>query len=99
MPSAGARPLVAAPRRRRAAAAHGCAGTGRCWSWWRRPLLLLLVFHYLPTLGNVIAFQDYNPYVGDNALEAFVDSEWIGFGNFETLFADRRRSGTRCGTR
>ena len=49
---------------------------------------LLLVFHYLPTLGNVIAFQDYNPFVGDNPFEAFLHSEWIGFGNFETLFAD-----------
>ncbi|MFE0593046.1 ABC transporter permease [Micromonospora echinospora] len=50
--------------------------------------LLLLVFHYLPTLGNVIAFQDYNPFVGDDPLEAFLYSEWIGFGNFEALFRD-----------
>lgn len=50
--------------------------------------LLLLVFHYLPTLGNVIAFQDYNPFEGSNAFEAFWKSEWIGFGNFETLFDD-----------
>ena len=50
--------------------------------------LLLLVFHYLPTLGNVIAFQDYNPFEGDSPLEAFLFSEWIGFGNFETLFDD-----------
>jgi len=50
--------------------------------------LLLLVFHYVPTLGNVIAFQDYNPFEGSNALEAFWKSEWIGFANFETLFAD-----------
>ncbi|MEV4628458.1 ABC transporter permease subunit [Micromonospora sp. NPDC049523] len=50
--------------------------------------LLLLVFHYLPTLGNVIAFQDYNPFLGDDPLDAFVHSEWIGFGNFETLFRD-----------
>ncbi|MEU2663436.1 ABC transporter permease subunit [Micromonospora sp. NPDC007220] len=49
---------------------------------------LLLVFHYLPTLGNVIAFQDYNPFVGDDPLEAFLYSEWIGFGNFEALFVD-----------
>ncbi|WP_433828711.1 ABC transporter permease [Actinoplanes sp. CA-015351] len=47
---------------------------------------LLLVFHYIPALGNVIAFQDYNPYVGDNPFEAFLYSEWIGFGNFEYLF-------------
>lgn len=48
----------------------------------------LLVFHYVPTLGNVIAFQDYNPFVGDNPLEAFIFSEWIGFGNFVVLFSD-----------
>jgi putative aldouronate transport system permease protein len=40
----------------------------------------------LPTLGNIIAFQDYNPWVGDNSFEAFIASEWIGFGNFEALF-------------
>lgn len=50
--------------------------------------LLLLVFHYLPTLGNVVAFQDYNPYAGDGPLSAFLASEWIGFGNFNTLFGD-----------
>jgi len=50
--------------------------------------LLLLVFHYLPTIGNVMAFQDYNPFEGKNAFEAFVNSEWIGIGNFLTLFED-----------
>jgi putative aldouronate transport system permease protein len=48
--------------------------------------LVVLLFHYLPTLGNVIAFQDYNPWVGDNPIEALIYSEWIGFGNFEALF-------------
>ncbi len=50
--------------------------------------LLLLVFHYVPTLGNVIAFQDYNPFAGDNAVDAFLHSDWIGFDNFQTLFED-----------
>jgi putative aldouronate transport system permease protein len=50
--------------------------------------LLLLVFHYLPTLGNVIAFQDYNPFLGNNPFEAFIHSDWIAFGNFATLFED-----------
>lgn len=50
--------------------------------------LLLLVFHYLPTLGNVVAFQDYNPYAGDTPLAAFTSSPWIGFGQFEALFGD-----------
>jgi len=51
-------------------------------------VLLLAVFHYLPVLGNVVAFQDYNPYLGDSALQAFTGSTWIGLGNFEVLFAD-----------
>ncbi|MDR7278083.1 ABC transporter permease [Catenuloplanes atrovinosus] len=50
--------------------------------------LLVLVFHYVPTLGNVVAFQDYNPFAGANPFEAFLYSEWIGFGNFEALFED-----------
>ncbi|MEE6260795.1 ABC transporter permease [Plantactinospora sonchi] len=50
--------------------------------------LLLLVFHYLPTLGNVVAFLDYNPYAGDSPLRAFLASPWIGLGNFEALFGD-----------
>jgi putative aldouronate transport system permease protein len=50
--------------------------------------LSLFLFHYLPTLGNVIAFQDYNPFEGNNPVEAFLGSEWIGFGNFQTLFED-----------
>ncbi|MBQ1076047.1 sugar ABC transporter permease [Micromonospora sp. C31] len=83
-PSAGRTPPVRVRRRRR-------DRLRRDW-----PLLamtapaaaLLLVFHYLPTLGNVIAFQDYNPFVGDDPVEAFWHSEWIGFGNFEALFGD-----------
>lgn len=50
--------------------------------------LLLLVFHYVPTLGNVIAFQDYNPFLGDNAFEAFWNSNWVGVDNFLILFED-----------
>jgi putative aldouronate transport system permease protein len=48
---------------------------------------VLLVFHYLPALGNVVAFQDYNPWAGDSPIQAFLGSEWIGFGNFENLFS------------
>jgi len=50
--------------------------------------LLLLVFHYLPVLGNVVAFQDYNPYLGDSSLQALLGSPWIGLDNFRDLFAD-----------
>ncbi|MEV0649866.1 ABC transporter permease subunit [Phytomonospora sp. NPDC050363] len=47
-------------------------------------LLYFLVFHYLPMLGNIVAFQDYQPYLG------FFNSEWIGFENFTDAFADPR---------
>jgi putative aldouronate transport system permease protein len=49
---------------------------------------LLLVFHYVPVLGNVVAFQDYNPYYGDSALAALAGSPFIGFENFRILFSD-----------
>ncbi|MFI6792431.1 ABC transporter permease [Nonomuraea sp. NPDC050383] len=43
---------------------------------------LLIVFHYVPLLGNVIAFQDYSPYVGVK------DSPWVGIANFQWLMLD-----------
>lgn len=45
-------------------------------------VLLLLVFHYVPLLGNVIAFQDYSPFVG------IADSPFVGLDNFQRLFGD-----------
>jgi putative aldouronate transport system permease protein len=39
-------------------------------------VLTLLVFHYVPLLGNVIAFKDYQPYLG------IADSPWVGLDNF-----------------
>jgi putative aldouronate transport system permease protein len=34
----------------------------------------------VPLLGNAIAFQDYQPYLG------FTESEWVGFSNFSFLW-------------
>ena len=45
-------------------------------------VLLLLLFHYFPLLGNVIAFEDYSPFIG------IVDSPWIGFENFQRLLGN-----------
>ena len=42
-------------------------------------LLLLLAFHHLPLLGNVIAFQDFQPFLGIGG------SQWTGFDNFAVL--------------
>lgn len=43
-------------------------------------VLFLLLFFYIPILGNVIAFQDYQPYLGIG------DSLWVGWQNFSDLF-------------
>ncbi|MEU0200786.1 MULTISPECIES: ABC transporter permease subunit [unclassified Streptomyces] len=51
-------------------------------------VLLILVFNYIPILGNVVAFQDYDPYAGDNGFVAILNSPWIGFEQFERIFAD-----------
>jgi putative aldouronate transport system permease protein len=44
-------------------------------------LVFFLIFRYVPFLGNVIAFQDYSPFLG-------FDSPWVGLDNFAKLFSD-----------
>jgi putative aldouronate transport system permease protein len=58
---------------------------------WRRDRLLLLLavpgvvvvllFHYLPLLGNVIAFKDYQPFL------TITESPWVGWDNFRVIFS------------
>ncbi|MET8824437.1 ABC transporter permease subunit [Streptomyces sp. NPDC004610] len=48
--------------------------------WFVLPgLAVLLLFHYVPLLGHVIAFQDYQPYIG------ILHSPWSGLENFSVL--------------
>jgi putative aldouronate transport system permease protein len=58
---------------------------------WRDRLMLLMIapgvlffvlFRYLPLLGNVIAFEDYLPFLG------FTESPFVGFANFQSMFSD-----------
>lgn len=44
--------------------------------------MLLLVFHYLPIYGVIISFQNFSPFKG------VLNSEWIGFKNFQTFLFD-----------
>lgn len=47
------------------------------------PLLgLLLVFVYVPLVGNVVAFQDFDPFLG------FSGSPFVGLANFSEMFSD-----------
>ncbi|MDI4645000.1 ABC transporter permease [Cohnella hashimotonis] len=45
-------------------------------------LLYFLLFKIIPVFGNVIAFQDYNPFKGMWA------SDWVGLSNFKRIFED-----------
>jgi putative aldouronate transport system permease protein len=58
---------------------------------WRDKIMLLLVlpgvlffflFRYLPLLGNVIAFQDYLPFIPIH------ENQFIGLANFQAMLAD-----------
>ncbi len=45
-------------------------------------VLYFLIFKYLPMAGLIIAFQDYQPYLG------ILDSPWVGFKHFIRLFTE-----------
>ncbi|WP_328913608.1 MULTISPECIES: ABC transporter permease [unclassified Streptomyces] len=48
-------------------------------------VVLLLIFNYIPLLGNVVAFQDYDVYGA-----GITGSPFVGFDNFRRLFNDYR---------
>jgi putative aldouronate transport system permease protein len=43
--------------------------------------VFFVVFRYLPLLGNIVAFEDYSPYLG------FFQSPWVGLDNFRALLS------------
>lgn len=43
-------------------------------------VMYFVIFKYIPIIGNVIAFQDYNPQSG------FLKSEWVGLQWFKEFF-------------
>ncbi|MGW2558554.1 ABC transporter permease [Streptomyces sp. NPDC001514] len=51
-------------------------------------IALLLLFNYVPLLGNVVAFQDYDPYVSSNGVTAIFHSPWVGVEQFSRMVDD-----------
>jgi putative aldouronate transport system permease protein len=83
-------PAPVVQRRGRTTGSAAPDPTVRGWrARWRRDRVLLLlglpgvvvvlVFHYVPLLGNVIAFQDYQPFLG------IKQSPFVGLDNFKIL--------------
>jgi len=75
----------------RARATMGVPATASVWQQiWRDRIMLLLVlpgvlyfvlFRYVPLLGNIIAFEDYLPFIG-------FESPFVGFANFQGMAQD-----------
>ncbi|GAA2332414.1 ABC transporter permease [Streptomyces cuspidosporus] len=51
-------------------------------------IALLFLFNYLPLLGNIVAFQEYDPYVSSNGITAIFHSPWVGVEQFSRMFDD-----------
>ncbi|MBQ2889175.1 MAG: sugar ABC transporter permease [Clostridia bacterium] len=47
------------------------------------PMLFLIIFRYIPMVGNIIAFKNYN------FADGIFGSPWVGFDNFKTFLRSR----------
>lgn len=47
------------------------------------PIVYFAIFHYMPMLGIIIAFKDYNPLTG---FKGIFTSRWVGFEYFKDFF-------------
>lgn len=48
-------------------------------------VLWLVLFFYIPVLGNVVAFKNYR-HTGEGFVDSLLKSEWVGLDNFKFLF-------------
>ncbi|MGN0251213.1 MAG: ABC transporter permease [Oliverpabstia sp.] len=49
-------------------------------------VLYLIIFHYAPMTGLVMAFKNFSPYNGDSAIEAILNSPFVGLDIFKSFF-------------
>lgn len=55
-------------------------------------LFFLILYKFTPLYGILMAFKDYNIFLGDNPIQAIGLSPWVGFEHFERLFASSQFS-------
>ena len=53
-------------------------------------ILYAIIFHYIPLLGAVIAFKEYDMFLGGNPISAMIDSPWVGLAHFQKLFTSEK---------
>lgn len=51
-------------------------------------LLYLFIYKFLPLFGLIIAFKDYNIFLGNNPFQAVMESKWVGLKYYRRLFQD-----------
>ncbi len=50
-------------------------------------VLWMIIFNYIPMLGLVISFKEYNPFLGP--IQGFIKSPWVGLDHFVEAFTDK----------
>lgn len=50
-------------------------------------LIWLIIFYYIPVVGNVVAFKNFKFTSEGGFIESVLKSEWVGFDNFKFLFS------------
>lgn len=50
-------------------------------------LFFLIIYKFVPLYGLLIAFKDFNIFLGDNPFQAIQLSEWVGLEHFRRLFS------------
>ena len=48
---------------------------------------MVIIYKFVPLYGILIAFKDYNIFLGDNPIDAIAKSDWVGFEHFHRLFS------------
>lgn len=51
-------------------------------------VIFTVLFMYLPMVGLLMAFEDYNIFAGSGPLNALIASPWVGLDNFRMIFSD-----------
>lgn len=51
-------------------------------------LLYLLIFHYIPLYGILIAFKDFDLFLDSNPMLSILKSPWVGLDNFREILAN-----------
>ncbi|SDW77088.1 sugar ABC transporter permease [Paenibacillus sp. CF384] len=72
-----ARPVIVTGKRKRT---RGWKGNGLLYAMLLPAIVLTFIFSYVPIAGLVMAFQDYQPWLG------FTKSPWVGLQQFRTIF-------------